>query len=85
MKPDWLKSLEDQYVTQGESLTYFLPENTNIFGKKTTVKFKLGEASLFARYDPLLHAFIVDGDKVDESNVGLHKITGEATYVDPKN
>lgn len=41
------------------------------------------KASLFARYDPLRHSFVVYGEKVPDILIGMHKITVEASFVDP--
>lgn len=81
--PDWMSIFEDQYITQGESLTYDFGKKTNFFGTETTVNVRMRRASMFASYDPVRHALVVDGAKVPDNLTGMHKITVEATYDDP--
>lgn len=69
---------------QGEQLEYFFGENVNFFGKETAVKLRMREASLFSNYDEIKHAYVVDGAAIPDSMLGLHKVTVEATYADPK-
>lgn len=61
VEPDWISALEDQYVVQGDSLTYVFGENVNFYGEKTNVTVMMKEASLFARYDQMKHALVVNG------------------------
>ena len=49
--PDWMNTLEDQYVTQGEELTYLFDKNENFFGEESSVTLRMREASIFSRYD----------------------------------
>ena len=76
--------LKDQYVTQGESLIYSFGQKTNFFGTETSVNVRMRKASLFASYDSIWNAFVVDGTRIEEISIGMHKITVEAIYVDPK-
>ena len=82
--PDWLNTLEDQYVTQGQSLNYSFGQNTNIFGTETTVNVRMKMAGLFSRYDSVQNAFVVDGKNIIDTSIGIHKINVDVTYVDPK-
>ena len=56
----------------------------NIFGQETVVTLKMRKAALFAYYDSASHTFVVDGSRITDDMVGLHKITVETTYTDPK-
>lgn len=76
--------LSDQFVTQGDSLTYFFGQNTNFFGTETPVNVGMREATIFSTYDQTKNAFAVDGAKIPDILIGMHKITVEATYLDPK-
>lgn len=71
-------------MTQGDSLQYLFDKNVNFFGEETNVKLQMREASLFSRYDEVKHAYVVDGTLIPDSMLGLHKITVEASFLDPK-
>ena len=82
--PDWMSNLEDLYIVQGDQLEHRFNENVNFFGDKTNVKFRMREANIFARYDEIWHSFVVNSTAIPDSMIGIHKITVETTYVDPK-
>ena len=42
------------------------------------------KAALFSHYDPTSHSLVVDGTRITDELVGLHKVTVETTYTDPK-
>ena len=82
--PDWLKKLKDQYMQVGESKIYKFGDNVNFFGGKSDLKVNIGRAFMFSSYDAFFNAYVVNGDKVTDEDIGKYKIIVEATYIDPK-
>ena len=67
----------------GDHLAYPFGEKISIFGTEVTVNVILRKTAIFAEYEPEQNAYLVDGDKTTQDDVGLSKVYVEVTYNDP--
>lgn len=49
--PDWLDTLEDQFLVFGDNLIYSFGDRTNIFGDQVDVNVLLQQSRHFVNYD----------------------------------